>query len=94
MTVLLILGIAQGKTNDLNLLNTENSNKTEKYIQNLREDPLLNAAALIRIREPAIDPLILALKNDNSSQVRSYAAIILGLLGDARAIDPLGVDEK
>ena len=44
--------------------------------------------ALVKIGEPAIDPLILAL-NDSNSSVRCYAADALGEIGDPRAVDPL-----
>jgi HEAT repeat protein len=38
----------------------------------------------------AVDPLIEALK-DNEGAVRKYAALVLGRIGDPRAIEPLGM---
>ena len=55
------------------------------------EDYLIpnNAAfALVEIGEPAVEPLIEALKNENS-QVRGRAAFALGGIGDIRAVEPL-----
>jgi len=46
------------------------------------------SGALIKIGEPAVEPLILALK-DVSPRVRYIAAVGLGTIGDARAIVPL-----
>ena len=55
------------------------------------EDYLIpnNAAfALVEIGEPAVEPLIEALKNENS-QVRNIAVDSLIKIGDTRAIEPL-----
>jgi HEAT repeat protein len=46
------------------------------------------ADALARIGEPAVEPLIAALK-DESTQVRDTAVVALGKTGDARAMEPL-----
>ncbi|MHC4586362.1 MAG: HEAT repeat domain-containing protein [Planctomycetota bacterium] len=46
------------------------------------------SAALIKIGEPAVESLILALK-DVKTEVRWMAAIDLGYIGDARAVEPL-----
>jgi HEAT repeat protein len=46
-------------------------------------------AALGKIDEPAVDPLILALNDTNSSARREVAAEVLGEIGDPRAVDPL-----
>ncbi len=44
--------------------------------------------ALVQIGQPAVDPLIKALKTDNPS-VQAAAARALGLIGDKRAVMPL-----
>ena len=46
------------------------------------------AAILVRIGPPAVQPLIDELKNPNS-KIRPFAAMVLGRLGDERALDPL-----
>ena len=46
--------------------------------------------AIIKMGTAAGEPLIAALK-DNEGAVRRYAAMLLGRLGDARAIEPLGM---
>lgn len=46
------------------------------------------SGALIEIGEPAVEPLILALKDVNP-RVRWIAAAALGEIGDARAVEPL-----
>lgn len=46
------------------------------------------SAALIKIGEPAVEPLILALKDINP-KVRWFAVCDLGSIGDARAVEPL-----
>lgn len=51
-------------------------------------DVLLNA--IKTIGEPAVEPLIAALK-DPEGTVRRFAAIVLGDIGDVRAVGPLGV---
>lgn len=45
-------------------------------------------SALISIGNPAVEPLITALKNENTD-VRKYAAEALGYIKDARAVKPL-----
>jgi len=47
-------------------------------------------AAIQKMGQPAVDPLIEAL-NDREGTVRKFAASLLGELGDARAIEPLGM---
>jgi len=44
--------------------------------------------ALIMIGEPAVEPLIQAM-HDEDDDVREAAAVVLGEIGDARAIEPL-----
>ncbi|HSO12489.1 MAG TPA: HEAT repeat domain-containing protein [Anaerolineales bacterium] len=46
--------------------------------------------AIEKMGTAAVDPLIEALK-DNEGAVRKYAALLLGRIGDARAIEPLGM---
>lgn len=46
--------------------------------------------AIIKLGTVSVDPLIEAL-TDNEGTVRKYAAALLGRLGDARAIEPLGM---
>jgi len=46
------------------------------------------AEALGRIGKTAVDPLIMAL-NDSNSDVRRWAAIVLGNFCDPRAVEPL-----
>ena len=46
--------------------------------------------AIEAIGAPAVNPLIEAL-NDPEATIRRFAAILLGKLGDARAIEPLGM---
>jgi HEAT repeat protein len=46
--------------------------------------------AIEKMGEMAVEPLIEALK-DNEGTVRKYAAILLGRMGDPRAIEPLGM---
>ncbi|MFQ6078745.1 MAG: HEAT repeat domain-containing protein [Thermodesulfobacteriota bacterium] len=46
------------------------------------------ARALVRIGKPAVEPLIAALK-DEDSYIRGYAAEALGEIGDPRAVEPL-----
>ncbi len=46
--------------------------------------------AIVKMGAVAVDALIEALK-DNEGTVRKYAAALLGRLGDARAIEPLGM---
>ena len=63
----------------------------DPLIQNLkRKDSELDTitVALGRIGDAAVDPLILALKDDDP-KVRGDVAYILGYLGNERAIDPL-----
>ena len=52
------------------------------YLGELAED------TLVRIGEPAIEPLIKALKSDNR-HIRAGAAVALGKTGNARAVGPL-----
>jgi HEAT repeat protein len=47
-------------------------------------------SAIEKMGEAAVDPLIDAL-GDKEGTVRKFAAILLGKLGDARAIEPLGM---
>jgi hypothetical protein len=47
------------------------------------------SAGLIKIGEPAVESLILALKNVNP-EVRLTAVYDLGAIGDVRAVEPLG----
>lgn len=42
------------------------------------------------VGQPAVEPLILALK-DPEGTVRRYAALLLGRIGDPRAVEPLGM---
>jgi HEAT repeat protein len=46
--------------------------------------------AIARMGAEAVDPLIEALK-DNEGAVRKYSALLLGRIGDKRAIEPLGL---
>ncbi len=46
--------------------------------------------AIEKMGAVAVDPLIEALK-DNEGAVRKYAALLLGRIGDARAVEPLGM---
>jgi len=46
-------------------------------------------SALANGGEPAIEPLIQILKDDENSDYRSKAAVVLGDIGDARAVEPL-----
>jgi len=46
--------------------------------------------AICKMGSEAVEPLIEALK-DNEGAVRKYAAILLGRLGDERAVEPLGM---
>ena len=46
--------------------------------------------AIEKMGAAAVEPLIEALK-DNEGAVRKYAALVLGRIGDARAIEPLGM---
>jgi len=46
--------------------------------------------AIERMGAPAVEPLIKALK-DSEGAVRRYAALVLGRIGDARAVEPLGM---
>jgi HEAT repeat protein len=46
--------------------------------------------AIEKMGAAAVEPLIQALK-DNEGAVRRYAALVLGRIGDARAIEPLGM---
>lgn len=46
--------------------------------------------AICKMGAVAVDPLIEALK-DNEGAVRKYAALLLGRIGEARAIEPLGM---
>lgn len=73
--------------------NYNNSTRsTEALIQALGdENPLLADQAklsLMQIGTPAVVPLILALKVENST-IKANAAQVLGRLGDSRAIEPL-----
>lgn len=66
--------------------------RVDKLVNNLG-DKDMNVSypsyeALCEIGEPAVDPLVKALKDDNPS-VRSYAAGALGMIGDPKATDPL-----
>jgi HEAT repeat protein len=66
--------------------------RVDKLIKNLGDKDervsYTSADELCKIGEPAVDPLIKALKDDNPS-VRSYAAGALGIIGDHKATDPL-----
>lgn len=44
--------------------------------------------ALLNIGEPAVEPLILALKSQDSN-IKMCATIVLGEIGDKRAIEPV-----
>lgn len=46
--------------------------------------------AIEKMGKPAVDPLIKSLQ-DKEGTVRKFAAILLGRLGDVRAIEPLGM---
>jgi len=46
--------------------------------------------AIEKMGSAAVEPLVTALK-DNEGAVRKYAALILGRIGDARALEPLGM---
>ena len=46
--------------------------------------------AIEKMRSAAVDPLIAALQ-DKEGTVRKFAAVLLGKLGDPRAIEPLGM---
>ena len=46
--------------------------------------------AILKMGAAAVDPLIDALK-DNEGTVRRYSAMLLGRIGDARAVEPLGM---
>jgi hypothetical protein len=46
-------------------------------------------AALVKIGEPAVEPLIAALEDTDTDAVRVAAAIALGKIGDNRAVEPL-----
>lgn len=63
---------------------------TEPLIQAFKDYYLENAAcaALRDIGSPAIDPLIRALKNDDS-KIRLNAVVTLGWIRDSRVVDPL-----
>lgn len=50
---------------------------------------LLNA--IERMGADAVEPLIEALQNDKEGAVRRFAAILLGRIGDRRALEPLGM---
>ena len=58
------------------------------YEREVQAGDLLNA--IEKMGAVAVDPLIEALK-DNEGAVRKYAAIMLGRLGDVRALEPLGM---
>jgi len=47
------------------------------------------AAALVKIGEPAVEPLITVLKNTNSDAFRVKAITMLDKIGDKRAVEPL-----
>jgi HEAT repeat protein len=47
-------------------------------------------SAIEKMGAMAVEPLIEALK-DNEGAVRKYAALVLGRIGDARAVEPLGM---
>lgn len=57
----------------------------ENYSDHLRSD---SGNALVKIGKPAVEPLIAALKEDDSS-TRCLAADALGSIGDRRALEPL-----
>ena len=46
--------------------------------------------AIEKMGAPAVEPLVEALK-DSEGAVRKYAALVLGRIGDPRAIEPLGM---
>ena len=58
------------------------------YEREVQADDLFNA--IEKMGAVAVDPLIAALK-DPEGTVRKYAALLLGRLGDARAVEPLGM---
>jgi HEAT repeat protein len=62
---------------------TQAARPTQVYVRTLA------AAALVQIGGPAVEPLIQALKDRNST-IRTIAAGALGMIGDARAADHLG----
>ena len=59
--------------------------KVDQYIQDLKSDnskvQTLAAGALVKIKGPAVEPLIEALK-DKDIEVRARAAVVLGVIGD------------
>jgi len=57
----------------------------DEYHSPLRHD---GEAALEKLGDAAVEPLIVALKDDKY-EVRSIAACVLGTLGDRRAVEPL-----
>jgi len=58
------------------------------YEREVQAGDLFNA--IEKMGAVAVDPLIVALK-DPEGTVRKYAALLLGRLGDARAVEPLGM---
>jgi len=58
------------------------------YEREMQAGDLFNA--IEKMGAVAVDPLIAALK-DPEGTVRKYAALLLGRLGDARAVEPLGM---
>jgi len=58
------------------------------YEREVQAGDLFNA--LEKMGAVAVDPLIAALK-DNEGAVRKYAAMLLGRIGDVRAVEPLGM---
>ena len=90
------LGV-QGPRQDVNdtpnIEELKSNQDIEGLIDSLGYEPdsriQLNALhALINIGEPAVEPLIKALKDANS-EIRQRAANALGFLGDIRAVEPL-----
>ena len=67
------------------------TNKIETLIDGLKDDvPLTSMRGLAQIGAPAVDPLIRAMKDKGTDYgIRSAAVVLLRLIGDRRAIQPL-----
>lgn len=69
----------------------ENEDSDELQIDETPTEKLLEAilGALANIREPAVEPLIAALKDESDVMRSSAAARALGKIGDPQAVEPL-----
>lgn len=80
--------IAAAAKDGLKEIAANNPNVVKELLPALKKDDAVGVAALGAIGKPALEPMLAALK-DPDSIIQANAAIVLGNIGDAKAIKPL-----